>query len=110
MPSSRDSHMSDGPNQDRARYAAPGRVLWLHAKSRLTRLAWIPIPVLLVAMAILWAGDLRTAYETPRLLMTLNFVFSTVASLFVAYLIGRSFLVRGRPGLLMLGCRRLRWP
>ena len=48
-------------------------------------------------------------HTSPRLLLALNFAFSTVASLFVAYLVGRSFLTRGAPGLLMLGCGVVLW-
>ena len=60
-------------------------------------------------MAVLWFADLRAYYESPRLLLGLNFVFSTLASLLVAYLIGRSFLVRGKPELLLLGCGVIIW-
>jgi PAS domain S-box-containing protein len=76
---------------------------------RWLRLAWLPIPVLLITMAVFWAADLRTAHESPHLLLALNFVFSTMASLFVAYLISRSFLVRGTPELLLAGCGVILW-
>jgi PAS domain S-box-containing protein len=78
------------------------------AKSRL-RLAWLPIPLLLLTMDVLWAANLQTPHEFPHLLLALNFVFSTMVSLFVAHLIGRTFLVRGTPGLLLLGCGVLLW-
>ena len=68
------------------------------------RLAWLPIPLLLVTMAVLWAADRPSSYESPYLLIALNLVFSTLVSGFIAYLMGRSFLIRGTPGLLMLGC------
>ena len=71
--------------------------------------AWLPIPVLLVAIGILWAADLPGSYESPFLLMALNLLFSTLVSGFIAYLVGRSFLVRGAPGLLMLGCGVVTW-
>ena len=38
-----------------------------------------------------------------------NFVFSTVASLLVVILVGRSFLAGGTSGLLLLGCGVLVW-
>ena len=63
----------------------------------------------MVGMTVLWAADLRTSYESPFLLGALNFVFSTLASLFIAFLVGRSFLVRGTPGLLLLGCGVIVW-
>jgi PAS domain S-box-containing protein len=75
----------------------------------LSRLAWLPIPILLGAMAVLWAADLRTAYESQLLLTAFNFVFSTAASLLVVILVGRSFLAGGTSGLLLLGCGVLVW-
>ena len=60
-------------------------------------------------MAVLRAADSGAVYESPYLLMALNFVFSTLVSLFIACLVGRSFLVRGTPGLLMLGCGVAIW-
>lgn len=76
---------------------------------RLRHLAWLPIGLLLAAMAVLWVADLRTSYESPRLLIVLNFIFSLLTSTFVAYLFGRSFLVRREPGLLMLACGVIIW-
>jgi PAS domain S-box-containing protein len=78
-------------------------------RDRPWRLACVPIPLLLVAIAVLWIAELPGAFDPPFLLMGLNFVFSTLVSLFVAYLIARSFLVRGTPALLMLGCGVVVW-
>ena len=75
----------------------------------LSRLAWLPIPILLVALAVLWAANPRTAYESQLLMTAFNFVFSTVASLLVVILVGRSFLAGGTSGLLLLGCGVLVW-
>jgi PAS domain S-box-containing protein len=75
----------------------------------LRRLAWLPIPLLLAAMVVLWAADLRGSYESYFLGILLNSVFSMLASLLVAYLIARSFLVRRAPGLLLLGCGVIIW-
>jgi len=85
--------------------ALPGndRVAWLG------RFGWLPVPLLVLGMAAVWAADLRTSYESRDLLLALNFVFSSLASLFVAYLVARSFLVSGMPGLLMLGCGVVLW-
>ena len=60
-------------------------------------------------MLVLWAMNLRASYESSSLLMGLNFIFSVLASLSIAYLIGRSFLIRGDPGLLMLSCGVVFW-
>ncbi|WP_051299895.1 hybrid sensor histidine kinase/response regulator [Methylobacter luteus] len=72
-------------------------------------MAWLPIPVLLAAILILWAADSQISYELPYLQIGLSFCFSTLASLLIAYLIGRSFMVYGMPGLLLLGCGVLFW-
>ena len=82
---------------------APSRADWLR------RLAWLPIPLLLFMMVVLSVADLRTAYESPRLLMAVDFLSRTLASLFIVYLAGRSFLVRGESGLLLLGCGVAIW-
>ena len=87
----------------------PDPTLQQSQRNRLGDPAWLPIPLFLVTMIVLWAADLRTAYESPYLLMALNFVFSTLVSLFIAYLIGRSFLARRMLGLLMLGSGVMVW-
>jgi len=76
---------------------------------RLSWLAWLPIPLLLAVTLVLWLADLRGSHESHFLGIALNLVFSTVASLFVAYLIARSFLVRYTAGLLLLGCGVVLW-
>jgi hypothetical protein len=77
--------------------------------SRLARLAWLPIPLLLVAMAALWIADLQATYESRLVLAIYNFLCSTLASLLVAILVGRSYFVRGSSGLLLLGCGAVFW-
>jgi hypothetical protein len=69
-----------------ADHTANDQASWLQG------MAWIPIPLFLVAIALLWAADLRTPYESPYLMMAMNFVFLTLGSLFIASLISRSFL------------------
>jgi PAS domain S-box-containing protein len=73
------------------------------------RWAWLPIPVLAMAMIGLWAADLRDSFDPPWLLFTLNFLFATVASGVIVYLVCRSFLARGTPGLLLLNCGVVFW-
>ena len=48
-------------------------------------------------------------HESPFMRLGLNFVFSTVVSLFIASLIACTFLARGTPGLLLLGCGVVVW-
>ncbi len=75
----------------------------------LTRFAGLSVPLSLVAICLLRAFDTGTAYESPRLLLGLNLVFGSLVSLIVAFLVGRGFLVRGLPGLLLFGCGVLIW-
>jgi len=73
------------------------------------RLAWLPIPLLLVIMAVFADAKLGDIHDSFYLRLALNFVFLTLVFLFVAYLVGRSFLSRSTPGLLLLGCGVLIW-
>lgn len=80
------------------------------AKSRgLVRFAWLPPLVLMLVMAGLWIEDARASYESARVLLVLNFLCTTLVSLFIAILAGRSFLASGQPALLMLCCAMLVW-
>ncbi len=78
-------------------------------RARLRRIAWLPVPLLGAATFLIWVADLRGVYESPDLLLVLNFLFSTLATLLAAYLLGRSFLIRAAPGLLLLGCGAVLW-
>jgi PAS domain S-box-containing protein len=73
------------------------------------RLAWLPIPLLLLTMAVFADAKLGDIHDSFYLRLALNFVFLTLVFLFVAYLVGRSFLSRSTPGLLLLGCGVLIW-
>ncbi len=73
------------------------------------RLVWLPALLLLVAILSARAAGLREVYELPRLRLVLSFVFYTLVSLGTLYLVGRSFLASGAPGLLLLGCGALLW-
>ena len=52
----------------------------------LSRWAGLPIPLLLLAIALCVMVDPRGVYQPPWLLPTLGFVFSGVISIVVAYL------------------------
>ncbi len=73
------------------------------------RVAWWPIPLLLAAVVVLRLTGVEGEHGSPVLLISLNFVFSALTSLIVAFLAARSFLLRGSPGLLLLGCGVLVW-
>ncbi len=78
----------------------PGRLHWS---------VWVPIPLLLVMIAGLWAADLHTDYDSPTLLPLLNLVFNWLASVCICVLTARAFLDSGYPNLLMFGCGSLLW-
>ena len=73
------------------------------------RLAWLPIPLLLAAILAARMAGLRDSYESHTLLLVLSFTFYTLVSLGTLYLIGRSFLALGSPGLLLLECGVVLW-
>jgi PAS domain S-box-containing protein len=87
------------PNHREARLLDASR-----ADPRWDRFAWLPIPALLLTMIILREERPDVSFESNFLETALNFIFSTLASLYIAYLIARSFMARGSPGLLLLGC------
>ncbi len=71
--------------------------------------ACVPAAVCLAVTLILWVCDLKTSHESPGLLIAGNLLFTTLVSLVVAYLVGRSYLARPAPGLLLLGGGMLVW-
>jgi hypothetical protein len=77
--------------------------------NNLDRWAWLPIPVFFFALVIMWMTNMKTPHESPYLLLGLNFLFSALVSLFVAWKIGCVFMERRTPGLLLLGCGTLIW-
>ena len=81
----------------------------LASRSRLSRLAWLPVPLLALVIAGLWIADLRTVYESRALMVLLNLFFTWLASLCICLLTARGFLGSGQPGLLMFGCGSLLW-
>jgi PAS domain S-box-containing protein len=76
---------------------------------RLSRWAWVPIPLLVAASLLFLVTGPNGGHEAPRTLLALNFLFSTIASLFVADLVARAFMARGALGLLLLGCGAVAW-
>ena len=72
-------------------------------------LAWLPVPLLLAAIIAARAAGLREVYENDALRLALSFTFYTVVSLGTLFLIGRSFLASGLPGLLLLECGVVLW-
>lgn len=44
---------------------------------RLSRLAWLPIPFLFLVITLFWRVDLPCSFESPLLVMSLNFLTRT---------------------------------
>lgn len=75
----------------------------------LRRLAWLPIPALLLVIAVLSVNELPPAYESRLLGMALNLVLATLISGVVACLLARAFLIRGSASELVVGCGVVLW-
>lgn len=75
----------------------------------IARYSWVPIPVVIVSLISLEISGEHHVYDNGFLVMILNLVFSTTASLLIVYLISRSFMVSGRPGLILISCGVLSW-
>lgn len=73
------------------------------------RWAWVPIPLLLVIIAVAWVANPPGVHESLRLTTLLNVVFTSVATLCISILAGRGLLVSRRAVLLMFGCGALLW-
>jgi hypothetical protein len=78
----------------------PGRLHWS---------VWVPIPLMIIMIAGLWAADLHIAYDSPTLLLLLNLGFNWLASVCICVLTARAFLDSGHPNLLMFCCGSLLW-
>ena len=77
--------------------------------SPMARLAWLPIPLILAAIVIARAAGMSQSYQNEALRLIFSFSFYTVVSLATLFLIGRSFLASGSPGLLLLECGVVLW-
>lgn len=71
--------------------------------------AWIAIPLFLASIVLLWRLDIRATFDSPLLRVLLNLFCVTMASAFVACLVGCRFLSCGETGLLLLGSGTLLW-
>ena len=72
--------------------------------SKWGRLAWLPILLLLAAIIVARVAGLNESYKSETLTLVLSFIFYTFVSLGTLFLIGRSFLASGSPGLVLLEC------
>ncbi len=97
-------HAGGGPDSASPHERAQGLVL-----RRPARLAWLPIPLLALAIIVGRVAGLSESYRSETLTLVLSFIFYTVVSLGTLFLIGRSFLASGMPGLLLLECGVVLW-
>ena len=67
-------------------------------------LAWLPIPLLAATIFALAFVHTQARFEPVYLLPALNILFLTIISWIVAYLAAKTYLVRGTPAVLLLGC------
>ena len=68
------------------------------------RLAWLPIPLVVLAIVGLWVADPHAAWRFPPLLWLLAYGPTALAMGFIVVPAARLFLANGQPGVLMLGC------
>lgn len=76
---------------------------------RLYRWAWLPVPLFVVAITVLWVADYPAPFESIPLLTACNFLFSTLTSLYIAYILGRSFRSDPSYRILLMGSGVLVW-
>ncbi len=75
----------------------------------IARLAWIPIPVFLIAVIGLGFVNQNIEKEPENLFNTLSFIFTVLGSLITVHLISRGFRVRGKLWLFFLGSGVIFW-
>jgi PAS domain S-box-containing protein len=79
----------------------------LQMSGRRNHLGWLPIPLLVAAMAALWVADLRVAWRLPVLSWLVHYGSAAIGVVFIVIAAGRSFLTSGQPSVLMLSCGML---
>ncbi len=100
----------NGQNGEAGRDSASGHELSQGLRpGRFSRLAWLPIPLLAAAIIVGRVAGLSESYRSETLTLVLSFIFYTLVSLGTLFLIGRSFLATGTPGLLLLECGVVLW-
>ena len=77
--------------------------------ARPPRIAWAPLPILLLAVISLWFRNIQAPHKSPELLIALNLVLTTLPGAGIAFLFARNFLMTGAPGVVLLGCGALLW-
>ncbi len=75
--------------------------IWSH------RLAWLPLPLFILAAGVMYGMNTGVNFESPVLLATLNTLFCSSVSLLVAALSAREHRISGSLAALLLGCGAL---
>jgi PAS domain S-box-containing protein len=68
------------------------------------RFAWLPIPLLVSVMTVLWLADLRVSWPLPPLFWLVQYGSVALGVVFIVIPAAHSFLASGHPSVLMLGC------
>jgi hypothetical protein len=71
---------------------------------RVPHFAWLPIPLLALAIIVGRVAGLSESYRSETLTLVLGFTFYTLVSLGTLFIIGQSFLASGTPELLLMEC------
>jgi PAS domain S-box-containing protein len=71
---------------------------------RLSRLAWLPIPLCLLAITVLWITNPRVSLPQPLLYGLIQYGSAVLGIIFIVIPAARSFMANGQPSVLMLGC------
>ncbi len=78
-------------------------------QKQMTNKAWLPVPLLLAAIVVLWIANPQTSFESLTVVLGMNVFFAGLVSVCIASLAGRRFLATGHLGLLMFGSGALAW-
>lgn len=71
--------------------------------SLIRRLAWLPLPLLAAALAVLWVADLRAVWQQPFLYGLVHYGGAALAVGLIAVPAALGFAANGQPSVLMLG-------
>lgn len=71
--------------------------------------AWIPIPIFILLVFWFRFSGFNPSFSSVKLQLTGNLLFTVLPSLIAVILLGKSFLERGTPGLLLIASGLLIW-
>ena len=76
---------------------------------RLASWAWLPIPTLFLAIIVTRITDVHVAPTPAQVLFSIDVLTRLLPTLVVIVMAAMSFLLRGTPGMLLLGCGVAMW-